>query len=79
MTPARTAVSTILCLSALLLLSACGTKLISTSDNLIVIQARERDRAEALELAETQCQQRGLRARLTRRVAENQLGFECVR
>ena len=78
MTPARTAVSTILCLSALLL-SACGTKLISTSDNLIVIQARERDRAEAQDLAETQCQQRGLRARLTRRVAENQLGFECVR
>ena len=75
----RTTASITLCLTSLLLLSACATKIISSTDNLIVVQARERNRAEALELAETQCQQRGLHARLTRRVAEDQLGFECVR
>lgn len=79
MMPTRTAASITLCLSSLLLLSACATKIISSTDNLIVVQARERNRAEALELAETQCQQRGLHARLTRRLAEDQLGFECVR
>ena len=66
-------------LTALLLLSACGTKIISSTDDLIVIQATPRNRAEALELAETRCLQRGLHARLTRRIAEDQLGFECVR
>jgi len=75
----RTTASITLCLTSLILLSACATKIISNTDNLIVIQARERNRAEALELAETQCQQRSLHARLTRRVAEDQLGFECVR
>ena len=75
----RTTLAITACLTSLLLLSACATKIISSTDNLIVVQARERNRAEALELAETQCQQRGLRARLTRRVAEDQLGFECVR
>lgn len=70
---------TLLCLTSLLLLSACATKIISSADNLIVVQVRERNRAEAFELAETQCQQRGLHARLTRRVAEDQLGYECVR
>ena len=79
MTTPRTAASITFCLASLLLLSACAAKIISSTDNLIVVQARERNRAEALELAETQCQQRGLRARLTRRLAEDQLGFECVR
>ena len=78
MTP-RTTASITACLTSLLLLSACATKIISSTDQLIVVQVRERNRAEALELAETQCQQRGLRARLTRRVAQDQLGFECVR
>ena len=87
MTTPRTTLSTTLsttccaiaCLSSLLLLTACAAKIISNTDDLIVIQARERNRAEALELAETQCLQRGLHARLTRRVAEDQLGYECVR
>ena len=75
----RTTASITACLTSLLLLSACAAKIISSTDNLIVVQARERNRAEALELAETHCQQRGLHARLTRRMAEDQLGFECVR
>ena len=79
MTTPRTTASITACLASLLLVSACATKIISSTDNLIVVQVRERNRAEALELAETQCQQRGLHARLTRRLAEDQLGFECVR
>jgi putative hemolysin len=79
MTTLRTTASFVLCLSSVLLLSGCTTRIISTADNLIVIQTRERNRAEAQDLAESQCQQRGLHARLTRRVAEDQLGFECVR
>lgn len=83
MTHARTTFSTTLCMTSVvlsaLLLSACGTKILSITDDLIVVRATERNRTEALELAESSCQQRGLRARLTRRIAENQLGFECVR
>ena len=78
MNPRPTA-SAALCLTALFLLSACSTQIISSTDHLIVVQARERNRAEALDLAEARCQERGLHARLTRRIAQDQLGFECVR
>ena len=62
-----------------MLLAGCAAEVLSTTDQLIVVKARERNRPEAQDLAEAKCQQRGLHARLTRRVAEDQLGFECVR
>ena len=62
-----------------ILLAGCAAEVISTTDQLIVVKARERNRPEAQDLAEAKCQQRGLHARLTRRLAEDQLGFECVR
>lgn len=60
-------------------LSGCAAEVISSTNDLIVVKARERNRPEAQDLAEAKCQQRGLHARLTRRLAEDQLGFECYR
>ena len=62
-----------------MVLAGCAAEVLSTTDQLIVVKARERNRPEAQDLAEAKCQQRGLHARLTRRLAEDQLGFECVR
>ena len=61
------------------LLAGCAAEVISATDQLIVVKAGNRNRPEAQDLAEVKCQQRGLHARLTRRLAEDQLGFECVR
>lgn len=62
-----------------LFLAGCAAEVISSTDDLIVVRARERNRPEAQDLAEAKCQQRGLHARLTRRVSEDQLGFQCYR
>ena len=62
-----------------MVLAGCAAEVLSVTDQLIVVKARERNRPEAQDLAEAKCQQRGLHARLTQRLAENQLGFECVR
>ena len=64
---------------ASLLLAGCAAELVSGDDKLIIVKARPSQMPEATDVAETQCQKRGLHARLTRRVADNQYGFDCVR
>ena len=62
-----------------LLLSGCAAELVSVDARQIVVKARPSQTAEAQDVAEAQCQMRGLHARLTSRPAAGQLGFDCVR
>ena len=61
------------------LMTGCAVKLISANDKTIVVQARRQDVAKAQDIAETECQKRGLHARLTSKPASDQFGFDCVR
>ena len=66
-------------LVACALVSGCAAQLVSVNEKTIVVQARRSDVAGATDIAEAQCQRRGLHARLVTKPAENQFGFECVR
>jgi len=61
------------------LMTGCAVELISANDKTIVVQARRQDVAKAQDIAETECQKRGLHARLTSKPASDQFGFDCVR
>ncbi len=61
------------------LITGCAAELVSSSEKLIVVQARRQDVANAQDIAEAECQKRGLHARLTSKPASNQFGFDCVR
>lgn len=61
------------------LMTGCAAELINADDKLIVVQARRQDVANAQDIAEAECQKRGLHARLTSKPASNQFGFDCVR
>lgn len=61
------------------LMTGCAAELVSSGDKLIVVQARRQDVANAQDIAEAECQKRGLHARLTSKPASNQFGFDCVR
>ena len=61
------------------LMTGCAAELISSNEKLIVVQARRQDVANAQDIAEAECQKRGLHARLTSKPASNQFGFDCVR
>jgi len=62
-----------------ILMTGCAAELISSNEKLIVVQARRQDVANAQDIAEAECQKRGLHARLTSKPASNQFGFDCVR
>lgn len=66
-------------LCVLMLMSGCAAELISATDRQVIVKARPSQTGEAQDVAEAQCQQRGLHARLTTRPAAGQLGFDCVR
>jgi hypothetical protein len=70
---------TLLTLLACALMSGCAAELVSADDKLIVVKARPSKLEDAREIAETQCQRRGLHARLTTKPASDQYGFDCVR
>ncbi len=61
------------------LMTGCAVELISSNEKTIVVQARRQDVAKAQDIAETECQKRGLHARLTSKPANDQFGFDCVR
>lgn len=61
------------------LMTGCAAELISANEKTIIVQARRQDVANAQDIAETECQKRGLHARLTSKPASNQFGFDCVR
>lgn len=63
----------------LMLLAGCAAELVSADDKLIVVKARRSQVLEATDVAETQCQRRGMHARLTTKPADGQFGFDCVR
>ena len=65
--------------SMTILLTACSAELVRSDDKLIVVKARASDRAGAQDIAENECQRRGLHARLTNKPASDQFGFDCVR
>ena len=66
-------------LLACALMSGCAAELVSADDKLIVVKARPSKLDDARDIAEAQCQRRGLHARLTTRPATDQYGFDCVR
>lgn len=68
-----------LVLAASVLMAGCAAELVSDNDKLVVVKARPSQTREAQDVAEAQCQKRGLHARLSSRPAEGQLGFDCVR
>jgi hypothetical protein len=70
---------TLLPLLACILMSGCAAELVSANDKLIVVKARPSKLGEATDIAEMQCQQRGLHARLVTKPTPEQYGFECVR
>jgi len=61
------------------LMTGCAAELISANEKTIIVQARRQDVANAQDIAEAECQKRGLHARLTSKPASNQFGFDCVR
>jgi len=61
------------------LMTGCAAELISSNEKTIIVQARRQDVANAQDIAEAECQKRGLHARLTSKPASNQFGFDCVR
>lgn len=65
--------------SALVLMAGCAAELVSADDKLIIVKARKSQVLEATDVAEAQCQRRGLHARLTTKPADGQFGFDCVR
>jgi hypothetical protein len=66
----------LLCLT---LLAGCAPELLSSTDKLILVKARRQDAAPAQDVAEAECQKRGMHARLTTKPASDQFGFDCVR
>lgn len=69
----------LLCILISTLLTGCAAELVSVNDSTIIVKARRSQVEEAKDIAETQCQRRGLHARLTTKPAEDQFGFDCVR
>ena len=61
------------------LMTGCAVELISANEKTIIVQARRQDVAKAQDIAEAECQKRGLHARLTSKPASDQFGFDCVR
>ena len=61
------------------LMAGCAAELISADDKLILVKARPSKLDDAKDIAEVQCQRRGLHARLTSKPAADQYGFDCVR
>ncbi|MEO7886776.1 MAG: hypothetical protein ABI893_13550 [Polaromonas sp.] len=66
-------------LLACIVISGCAAELVSTNDKLIVVKARPSKLGEATDIAEAECQKRGLHARLVTKPTNEQYGFECVR
>ncbi len=69
----------LLLLLVCVLMAGCAAELVSSTDKLIIVKARPSRLGEARDIAESECQGRGLHARLTSKPASDQFGFDCVR
>ncbi|RYX98012.1 MAG: hypothetical protein EOO28_00260 [Comamonadaceae bacterium] len=62
-----------------ILLGGCAAELISADADKVVVRAQKKNAAEAQDVAEAECQKRGMHARLTGRPSDDRLVFDCVR
>lgn len=61
-----------------LVLSGCAAQVLSAGERTVVIKARSNDDAGAIALAETECNKRGLHARLSIQASPVKYVFDCI-